>query len=239
MAKRKKKAPDYRKIYKTLKKYQNFSFTLPRKGKDFSPQQKSRLSRELKRIGGYVADDTVSFIPYKKGTGGKFSAVDAIKTAKGIFYKFPNAKAVYNRRDKKYRIVSEPKAPKGAVMETKLRNVLFTFPPSVLGNPQAIEAYVEALKQKYSPDQIRWSTKGRRESPAYDSKRFNFYFVNVFEALDIRDDYGDLNDEELTVDEVKNLHFETQNKIWRKRKYQQKSGEDENYYNGVFLVFYI
>lgn len=248
MARKARKATDYRTLKKALNSYHKFSFKTPRKGKDFTPAQKSAITQQFNKLKPYLNNDTVTWLDYPKGS--KLPGVDGARTNKGMFFKYPGASVKYSKKDKKYHIIVAPKAKRGAQLVQKRRDVLYIFPPSVIGNPERIIDYVAALVEKYSPHDIRWSIAGKRESQRYDKKVFFFYF-SVFNLAD--QNGNELDDDELTDDEVDELDATTKAMIYKKRKRLEKMGfaddrwqrrnliedQDANYYNGVYLVYYI
>lgn len=233
MAKRKKPI-NYRALKNALNKYFDFSFKMPRKGRDFAPQQKSAITRKYKKIAEYIGNPGISWLPYPKSS--KLPNVDGVRADKGLFYKFPYASLRYSKKDKKYHVVITPKAKKGERLVSKRRDVLYLFPPHVRENPQLIAEFVGDLKEKYKPDEIRWSIASRRESTAYDESVFNFYFSIVLTDYDTGEE---IDESELSDDEVSELGPTISKDIWRKRKYEWKQQEDSNFYNGVFLIYYV
>lgn len=248
---RKKAQPDYLYLKKILNKYHRFTFSTPRKGKQFTPQQKAAISRKYANLREYISNDMVTWLPYPKGS--KLPGVDGIRTNRGLFYKYPFASLKYSKKLRKWQIVIRPKARRGLELVEKRRDILFLFPPSVIGNPQAIMAYVEELRRRYAPHDIRWSTLGSRESVRYDESLFTFYY-SVFSLVDDKGHDLGVSDEELTDDEV-NDQFDDHvaRMIFKKRKYLEKIGYmdnrwqrkaevqdiDNHYYNGVFLIYYL
>jgi hypothetical protein len=235
---KKKKTPNYRELKKTLNKYQSFSFKMPPKGKDFTPQQKSALTRTAKKIKSLINDNDVSFIKYPKGS--KLPHVDGVRTTDGIFYKFPDAKVEYSKTTKKFQVVVRPKSRGKKILGSRQKRILFTFPPSVINNPQAITKFIDALRAKFPTSGISWSTPNKRASAIYDESRFNFYF-SIFvlpdDDIEIEDSGDGIDESEFSDEEVVGLYNpESKDKIWRKRKFEQKLGESDGYYNGVFVV---
>lgn len=233
MAKR-KQTIDYRAAKKVLNKYFNFTFKTPRKGKDFTPQQKSAITRKLEKI-SHLLDQSgnvekgLSFIPYPKNS--KLPGVDAIRTNKGIFYKLPGAKAKHDKKGK-YKIVVE-------IGERK--DIFFPFPPSVAGSIERIKAYVEELKKKYDPEVIRWSTTGRRESNLYAPQLFDGYLTTDTLDDDEQQNLMDNIDElEAFIDspEFATLSQREMNSYYRTLSMWRKMVDQPTYYNGVFFTWF-
>lgn len=238
---RKEKEPDYRQLKKELNKFYKFGFKMPRKGKDFNPQQKTVLRKRLNEVKDYVSrtgeikKDQVSFIKYNKKIKPKdLKGVDAIKTNRGIIYKYPDAKAAIDPDTKKPRIVIVPKGVKGGAQLAEQRfEELFLFPPNVVNDPDRMQIFVERLREKYSPDDIRFSTVGKRASVRYDAKFFDFYF-----ALFWYDEPDEVPEEIIEqFDEQGTPLIDTD--VWKARKVRETMDARDEYYNGVFLIYYV
>lgn len=234
MAKVKIKTTDYRHLKKVLNRYYYFSFGTPRKGKDFSPQQKSAITRKLQKISHLIdnqgeVEHGLTFIPYPKNS--KLPGVDAIRTNKGLFYKLPGAKAVRDKKGK-YKII---------VKVGQRKDIFFPFPKHVANSLERIKEFVEALRKKYKPEVIRWSTTGRRESNLYAPELFDGYLVLDSRTDDEKEDILDEIDQlEVFIDSVEFSELETyeQRDLYRKLSFLRKLVDQPTYYNGVFFTWF-
>lgn len=170
---------DYRAIKKFLNKFHNFSFKMPRKGKDFTPQQKSALTKQLNKLNSVtksVAKDTAGFLPLSKSELKKlpenFDFIE--KTNKGVFTKFSNPQKVKTKNKK------EPIQVKTKIGVREER--FFPF-PSDLNTMNKIQKYVNNLIKKYAPNYVRWSVKGYRGGELFSPETFNNYAVEFGNAL--------------------------------------------------------
>lgn len=230
----KKRPVDYRALKKVLNKFYNFSFKTPRKGKDFSPQQKAAITRKYKKIADSInkrtgeVDENVSFIPYPKKS--KLPNVDGLRTSKGIFYKLPNAKVV--KRKKRYQVVAK---------NLERRDVFFPFPKHIINSPDKIKKYVAELNKKYNPTLIRWSVENRRNSVAYDESKFNEIYMTVVEYGRSVEEIEEAIDELISFIESPGFENETltaQQQAGKRLGYLKGLLNSPNYYNGVFLTFF-
>lgn len=160
---------DYRHLKKQLNKYHKFSFTMPRKGKDFTPQQKAAITRQFNKLQtGIKAEyqERATFIKYPKGS--RLPHIEGIRTNTGIFYKSPGAKVttIRERGKKKYVVKVEYK---------KRRDMFIPFPPHIINDPEQIKEYVLMLVKKYKPKSTHLSVYGYRTKPRYDPQAMNFY----------------------------------------------------------------
>lgn len=232
MASKKKKPVDYRALKKVLNRYYDFTFKTPRSGKDFTPQQKSAISRKWKKIVPYIQGDgsidkdEVSFLRYPEHS--KLPHIDGVRTDRGIIYKFPQAE-LKKTRDGKTVVVVNPKIKKGLTMVQKRRDIFFPFPPSVQKDIRKIEKWVDQLKEKYGPHDIMWGYSGKRERTRYDPELFNMYFSE--------ENLWDENYEE--TEDFENLDFVEKIDVWKTRKFRRKHEETPNFYNGVFFTYYL
>lgn len=164
-----KQSLDYRLLKKYLNQYHEFSFKMPRKGKDFTPQQKAAITRKYNQIGRAIKaerTERASFIPYPKGS--KLPHIEGIKTNKGIFYKTPGAKAKVVKKGKKKQYIIQ-------VEFGKRKDIFYPFPPHVINDPDQIKEFVRELVKKYKPKTVHLSVYGWRTKPRYDPEGINFY----------------------------------------------------------------
>lgn len=168
---------DYRALKKFLNKYHKFSFQMPRKGKEFTPQQKSAITRQLNKVKGLtksVAKETAGFLPLTKKELKKlpenFDYLE--KTNKGVFTKFANPE-VTRKKDGSL----EFKTKIGVRVEK-----FYPFPTD-LNTMNKIRIYVNKLIKKYKPDYVRWSVKGYRGGEFFSPETFNEYAVDFGDAL--------------------------------------------------------
>ncbi len=170
---------NYRALKKRLNKYHKFSFPTPRKGKDFTPQQKAAISRLHNKI--YPAlksvnKETNGWLPIKradlKKLGPNFDY--RVKTNKGVFTKFPNPVLYKNKSGKKLYV---------GTTFLRRKEIYFPFPEGVVLMWQ-IEEYVDGLVATHKPDYIRWSVNGYRGSALYDPDTFSLYASQFDETED-------------------------------------------------------
>lgn len=177
---------DYRRLKKQLNQFHKFSFGMPPKGKQFSPQQKSAITRKynelktmLKRT---LVKETASFIPvnYKKIPKRKIKELEGVVTNKGIFFKYPNAKIKKDRKTGKLFVSAQ---------FGKRRELFIPFPDEVKYDFDAIVDYVEKLEERYKPDYIRWSVYGNMASTLYVPEAFYKYAAQKSdEEIEVEDE---------------------------------------------------
>jgi len=158
---------DYRRAKIMLNKVHNFSFKMPRKGKDFTPQQKSAITRKFNQYADLIkatANEKASFISTKKFKKSEVENIEGIKTNKGIFFKYPNAEI---KKDKNQIIV---KTSFG-----KRREIYLPFPKTTAKFMDRITAFVERNSKQYAPDYVRWSVNGYKGSTLFEPEAFNLY----------------------------------------------------------------
>lgn len=263
MAQKKRKAIDYRALKKALSKYYDFSFKTPRGKKDFTPQQKSAITRKYKKIAPYINDDftpdyeSISFLKYPEHS--TLPHIDGVRTDRGLFYKYPQAELKLSKVEKnKWLVVVNPKIKKGAQMIQKRRDVFIPFPKSVLSDPNKIAEFVNKIRLKYRPHGIQWGLEKSTSRSLFDIEKLNLYISG-----------GEDNDfdfirqlAERAERQYKNLHSSDDKKreavkkkiiksdwylfldeqqrgdFWAAINYL-KSARREGVYNGVFLVYYL
>ena len=169
---------DYRHLKKRLNKYHNFSFKMPRKGVDFTPQQKSAISRVFNRLKPALkslAKETNGYLPLTKSQlkklGPNFDY--RVKTNKGVFTKFANPKLY---KSKKLGLSV------GAEFGLR-REIFFPFPLTVI-TMDDIKEYVDELMRVHDPDYVRWSVNGYAGSALYDPEVFNLYVNELDDDLE-------------------------------------------------------
>lgn len=215
----KRNKPTYRDLKKLLNPYHKFSFPTPRKGKDFTPQQKSAITRLYRKLQGVLENiDNVTFIRYKKGKG-NYRGVDGLRTSKGIFIAEKDVKIKYNKKLKKYS--STYKVKKYFFSD-------FTFPPDIYNNTDFIEMWVDYLIQRYKDTEnvyedfkirgyalyeIMWLRHGTREGNRYDPTLFYKYFDPNDEPIDFNKEADENNTKIGSIIGVTLVFFK-----WVKRK---------------------
>lgn len=169
---------DYRKLKLELNKYHKFSFNMPRKGKDFTPQQKTAITRQankLKTIQRSLKNNTAGFIKLSnKELNNLPENFDYLaKTNTGVFTKFSNPTKVRTKDKKKL------------ILKTKFgrREEIFYPFPTDLNTMDKIKDFVNALMKKKKPDYVRWSVKGYRGSELFSPDTFNNYASDFGMAL--------------------------------------------------------
>lgn len=175
---------NYRELKRRLNQYHTFSFKMPRKGQDFTPQQKSAIRRVYNRIAPALKS-------VNKGTNGwlKISKNNLkkigenfdyrVKTNKGVFTKFPDPKLYKSKK-------------KGLYVGThfgRRREIFFPFPRWVVTMDDIIIHVGELKKLHGEPDYIRWSVNGYQGSALYDPEVFSLYATEY--GQDIEDEKED------------------------------------------------
>lgn len=168
----------YRNLKKYLNKYHKFSFAMPPKGKTFTAQQKSAITRQLNKVGYNIektAQEKQSFIPYPKGN--KLKDIDGVRTNKGIFYKFQGATAA--------KVTTTQKNGKKKVSYTvqinyrHLKEIFLAFPLPILYDIVRIKEWVKKQAKKYKPDYIMFSSYGTKSRNLYDPDAFDLYVTDM------------------------------------------------------------
>lgn len=261
----KKASVDYRKIKKILNNYYTFTFKMPKTGKDFTPQQKSAITRKLNRIKPYLNKDLsinkseVTFLKYPEHH--KLPGVDGIRADKGLIYKWPNAELKKSRVEKnKYLIVVNPKIKKGAKLMQKRRDIFIPFPKRIQHNPNLISAFVERMKKKYRPHAVQWSYRDTRSRAIFDIEKLELYISDPEEENDfsyIREliewavkKYKNLlssDDKKRKAAEQRFIKSNTyqlldtmeRQDFWAGLNYFRSARRDDFTYNGVFFVYFL
>lgn len=176
----------YRALKKKLNKYHKFTFDLPPKGKQLTPQQKSAITRIANKLENYiyrVSTEKASYIPKPKGYSLK-EIPQALHTNKGIFYPSPGAQLVLKKpRGKKKKTLH---------FEVRFKQLIekyFPFPVRVLGNMEKIQLYVDQLIKKYKPEYVMWAVNTFQGRVRYSPERFNEYQFELFNSAKFRDDF--------------------------------------------------
>lgn len=163
---------DYRRAKKILNRYHTFSFRMPSEKKGFNGMQKSVIRRVYNRLAQSITREKNgegTFIKKVKG----FSPVDSVKTNKGYFFKYGNAKVVKTKKPKRGESKYIIKTSFG-----KRREIFIPFPKSIANDLLKIKTYVNKQAKRYKPDYIRWSVNGYKGSTYYDVEAFNLYVTN-------------------------------------------------------------
>ena len=162
---------DYRDLKKLLNRFHKFSFKTPIKGKDFTPQQKSAITRQFMKLQDVIKDNIKernTFIQYPKHS--KLKDVDGIRTNKGIFYKYPGARVA---------VVKGKTVLK--VYYKDMKETFLPFPPGIGNNLEIVKIWVAKMEQLLKPDYITWSVNGYRGQGAYEPEQFELYIDNNIE----------------------------------------------------------
>lgn len=227
---------DYRALKKGLDRYHHFNFSAPRKNKSFKPQQKSALTRMYKKIAPYINSDFsldskhITFLRYPEHS--TLPHIDGIRTSRGLFYKWPQAKLKKSLIEKhKWLVVVNPKVKKGQTLVQKRRDIFYPFPDRVINDIEKIQKYVDLLVEKYKPHDVMWSILDKRERNRYNPEIFDLYFSNYF--------LEESEEEILDSEEYEEMDFTEKAEVWKRRKMRHKHSEMPEYYNGVFLVYYL
>lgn len=177
-----KKTTDYNKMREVVKDYHRFSFR-KRKNENYTPQQKSAISRAYFRLSDYINQVQSNRASFIRGPRSRIRKLDGIKTNKGLFYKYPGARLVKAKIGKGKRKIY--------VIRTKYkqrREIFFPFPRNILHDIQRIIIYVERLVSLYKPDYILWSVNGFRGGTPYIPEQFFLY------ATEEKDPDGKISD---------------------------------------------
>lgn len=159
------KPTSYRDMKLLLNSYHKFSFPMPKKGRDFTPQQKSAITRKYREyvdLINAVKKDEMTFLKYKKHS--KLKGVDGIRTSKGVFYKYPGAE-IHTVKNK----------PVVVIKYKKLREVFVPFPENIVFDIDAIKIFADIIVPLLKPDYVMWSVNGFRGIQKYDPDIFEFY----------------------------------------------------------------
>ena len=171
----KKSAFDYRAAKKVLNRYHRFSFPMPRKGKDFSPQQKSAITRKFRALQPLilqVVNERASFVPGLRVT----EDAEGIRTNRGTFIRAPRVTVKKPRKTKKKR----PYAV--TPIETrfgKRREIFLPFPSRVKKSQDQIQKFIDYYTRLYRPDYVRWAVKNMLSSHVYDPGQYQLYGADV------------------------------------------------------------
>jgi hypothetical protein len=150
---------DYRLAKKQLNKYHKFSFKMPPKGKDFTPQQKAAITRKAMQLAEYIERERSqknTFIPYPKKD--KMRDVSGVRTNKGIFFPSAGAKVSYKKvkgKKKKERVIN--------IAFGMERETFYPIPKKIRGDSQKILAFAKSLAAKKGVNSVAFSIdNGRR-----------------------------------------------------------------------------
>lgn len=153
-----------------LNPYHKFSFTMPRKGRDFTPQQKSAITRKWKQLRTVIEshqEKDTTFIKYKKGRPiAKDTKRALTHSNKGVFIPVKNAKVT-------------PKGNISSVFYEK-REIFLPLPKAIYENPSLIPQWLEQLHEKYFPATIMLSMRDRRGRSMYSPMDAEKYFYEAF-----------------------------------------------------------
>lgn len=212
MAAKQKATADYRALKKVLNQFFTFSFPMPKKGKDFTAQQKSAITRKWEKVAPYLNDKNkidltqYSFLKYpeiREGVFSRLSNVDGIRTDAGLIYKWPKTTVKESSREKgKFLVVIDPTVKdKYGREQQKRRDVFFPFPEKIKRNINLIQQYVDKLREKYRPQFIQWSYENTRSRIIFDIEKLNLYMPS-----DTENDLDDLREiAEQAIKQFKNL----------------------------------
>ena len=151
---------------------------MPKKGKQFTPQQKTAITRVFNRIAPNIeriSREKQSFLPYPKNS--KLKLIDGVRTNKGVFYKYPAAtlkkvtfknKAGRKRHD--YTVEINYK---------QIKEIFLPFPESIIGDIDLIENFIDTQADKLKPEYIMWSKSGLQSRNLYEPEAFNKYINDM------------------------------------------------------------
>lgn len=256
---------EYRRIYKGLRAFFDFSFKLPYYTKEFTPQQKSAITRKYLRVAPYIDNDfkvnvaEVTFLKYPKGS--KLPGVDGVRTNKGLIYKWPKAQVKKSKVEKnKWRVIVRPKVRKGAMLMEKRVDIFIPFPKKILHDVNAISDFVRDIKEKYAPVGIQWGYEGTQRRHVFDIEKLELYIStepedNVFSHTRKLVEYVvkkyrnimSTNELKRKASQENFINSETyqlldepeRHDFWAGLNYYRSARRDDFTYNGIFLVYYL
>lgn len=161
----------YRIIKKRLNPYHHFSFRMPVKGRDFTPQQKSAIFRLWIAHGSSIqkAERGVwTFLPKRAGIG-QDSVPRSDKTNKGIFINMPGAtlKKSKNRR------------PVLVVRHKQIKEIYIPFPKNIGRDIDLIKQFVDKKRLELNPGYIMWAVGGNMGKIRYNPEVFDQYMTAI------------------------------------------------------------
>jgi hypothetical protein len=142
---------------------------MPKKGKDFTPNQKRAITikyNKIKELLISTVNGEATFIPNKKISG-------LTSTNKGTFVTANTATTI--KAPKKYGNLTLVKIGFG-----QRRELYIPFPEKIKDNFDAIKNFVEELRKKYKPDYVRWATKGQVKSEVFNPDSYTLYGAEYF-----------------------------------------------------------
>jgi hypothetical protein len=179
---------DYRKKKKILNKFHNFTFKMPRKGKDFTPQQKSAITRQWSKVekvldkGGKLDPSKYTFLPLKNAKRQEFTK-GFVTTNKGIMYTRGGAKLSKDKKTNKYKVT---------VKYGKRRDLFIPLPNHIYDNIWALPDWLEGIYDKFGRYyNIAISVKGYRGLSYSLKQDFTKYAFDLFHLKG--DDKLDIN----------------------------------------------
>jgi hypothetical protein len=180
---------DYRLIYKMLAPYVAFSFKLPNYRRDFSPQQKSAITRRFIQLNHFFTDDHldtdhITFISNEKIPFGKKKIVkdniDAIFTKKGFFYKYPKAKLKFSDTGKTPLLEIKISAKNRAGNLKTEKNIFVPIREEIRKNPDKLQQFVYEIRKKWNPSTVQWSYRNMKSRVQVDFEKLALYFSGLF-----------------------------------------------------------
>lgn len=168
MASKNKARLDYRRLKKILNPYVKFSFKTPRRGEDFTPQQKSAITRQFNKYGKMI-------IKVKSGEASfvKTKIPGTLRSNKGSFLPYPKVEIKKRgRAGKKIKLIE--------VRKGRRREVYIPFDKKTINDLDAIQALVEQWRRRLKPDYIRWATPNQRYSHIYNPAIYTLYQASDF-----------------------------------------------------------
>jgi hypothetical protein len=256
---------EYRRIYKGLRAFFDFSFKLPHHTKEFTKQQKSAITRKYMRVAPYIDNnfkvktEEVTFLKYPKRS--RLPGVDGVRTNKGIIYKWPKAQVKKSKVEKnQWRVIVRPKVRKGAMLMEKRVDIFIPFPKKILHDIKAIEIFVRQIKEKYAPVGIQWGYEGTQRRHVFDIEKLELYIStedvdNQFSQMRELVEYvvkkyklllsPDAEKRKKAIQKFINsetyqlLDASQRQDFWAALNYYRSARRDDFTYNGIFLVYYL
>jgi hypothetical protein len=262
---------DYFALKKALSKFYDFKFRAPVKsrGKNFSPQQKSTITRRYNKIKQFLNDDFsvdikhISWIKYPPKS--RLANVDGVRTHKGIFYKHKNsvAKQLKNKKglpSGKWVVLVNPKVDFGTyeVVQEERRDVFIPFPKGIRHDLEKIKKYVDRWVERLRPAEVMWSYKDTKSKVQFDPTKFDLYlgggdsdYTEVKNLIDhvVKKNRNLLSTDKEKFERAKNKFVASETyglldrvereDFWAGLNFRRTTKRDDFEYNGVFFIYYL
>ena len=174
----------YTRLRKYVNQYHHFTFSIPKKGKDYKTSQKSAITRQFNKLKDLIQNtrlEKMSFINTTRLRKKQIPKNDGVKTNKGFFFKFPfsSIKDVSLKRGEPktklivtdFRKISQSKLRQGTTSSDTVQ-IYIAIPEYVKQSLESITNFIDALKKQYKPDYIMLNAEGRLYSTQFNIKEF-------------------------------------------------------------------